>query len=619
MTAHRYWRVLINWNSFGSNASGVELGFCTAVNGASVATGGTPAASTSNGSYPVSNLFDGNTATLWNSSGGVAGEWVSYDFGSGNNQDIVEVYWTARTDGTYWTLSPTDLAVQYSDDNSTWTTGWYGIHDGWTTGQTVRFTKQTASAFTAHSYWGIVCKTGGNVNFAVSTMRTRSTIDGPNTATGGTPRASSVYGGTTYPASNAFDSDPTTFWADDSTDGVHSGVCLTYAQGSSTTCAQVDLTCRPDNTWCTQTPATFDVIYSDDGKSWGIEWSASAATWTNGATQTFTNPSATSVTAPTLDGSATAVWSGSSGTVTLTTTNGNDAIVVLIGFESYGTGVQRTVSSVTASGLTFTQRMQKLTASGDSVYFQSMECWWAPASAALSSKVITVTLSGSTDNTAVIAFGVNGAYDYTNPWDSNGGLPVANNGNVAAVPTFSTNQNSDFIFTVGGIARNVGYTSNWRTIGNAHSSGGAQWEFMDAFYERVSSAQSSVNSSITTAGGNYDTKYVDAITANNNSNNPFIPNHHPKGKKKPKSNVTNIRLRQQKDYQSVNLNLFGKLPVPSADVPWTNDISGSGTAKGAGGAHESFSASGSAVQATVENNAAGYRSIVATIVIKGTG
>lgn len=115
-----------------------------------------------------------------------------------------------------------------------------------------------------------------------------------------------------------------------------------------------------------------------------------------------------------IDGSAVNTFSGaSSGTVTLTTANTNDVIVVAVAARNNGSAA-KTVSNVTASGLTFTPR-QTYAPSDDTS--SDIEYWYAIASAALTSKVITVTMSGITAEVLLQAFGINGANVSGNTWD----------------------------------------------------------------------------------------------------------------------------------------------------------------------------------------------------------
>lgn len=57
----------------------------------------------------------------------------------------------------------------------------------------------------AHRYWRIQLRAINGPNGGLGELQMRESIGGVNVATGGTPSASSVYGGTQFPASKAFD------------------------------------------------------------------------------------------------------------------------------------------------------------------------------------------------------------------------------------------------------------------------------------------------------------------------------------------------------------------------------------------------------------------------------
>lgn len=155
---------------------------------------------------------------------------------------------------------------------------------------------------------------------------------------------------------------------------------------------------------------------------------------------------ATFSTAPTVDGSATGSFStAASGALTLTTNNPNDIIVVFVANEDLA-GAIRTVSSVTATGLTFVEKGSSVSTSASP--FSEAEVWYAAASSVQTSTVITVTLSGSTDDASIVAIGVTGA-NTGSPWDSNAGLPAhasSNSGATApSVGSVSTSNSADLV------------------------------------------------------------------------------------------------------------------------------------------------------------------------------
>ena len=212
---------------------------------------------------------------------------------------------------------------------------------------------------------------------------------------------------------------------------------------------------------------------------------------------------------PTLDGTATGQFtSTTSGTVTLSTTKTNDVIVLLVASEQ--TTLQ-TVSSVTSAHLTWTRR------GGGNIFFagqgcyNNLEVWWAPSTGILTSEVITVTMTGSIDDVAMAAFGVNGAANIASPWDT-GTLPVVTTGSPAAAPVFSTSQAHDFIFAASSSLLFSTETSSWTSLASVTNGGGARGIAVASFYETVSATQSGVTASLTGSSGLLNVRLVDAIT-----------------------------------------------------------------------------------------------------------
>jgi hypothetical protein len=196
--------------------------------------------------------------------------------------------------------------------------------------------------------------------------------------------------------------------------------------------------------------------------------------------------------APTLDGTASGQATNlTSYTITLTTTQANDIICVLIYSEGATTNPAPTITSVTASGLTFVRRAQSPGS------HTALELWWAVASSALSSAVITINLSGTYDDSAAIAFGVNGC-NLSSPWDSNAGLPMLWTDTSAGamtpgVSSVNTSQANDFLIFACGSA------AGWSSIGTvptgftgiAHriNAAGGFWASSGAAYQAVTTQQ----------------------------------------------------------------------------------------------------------------------------------
>jgi hypothetical protein len=140
MTAHRYWRINITSNGFGSIADIAELSLASSVGGANLIGSGTiTASSIYSGSYAASYAVDGNPSTSWSAASGSGfPQWLTYDFGVGNSYSIVEVKITARNDAIPNT-APSTFDLLYSDDNTIWIVSQSFTASPWSLGQTQTF------------------------------------------------------------------------------------------------------------------------------------------------------------------------------------------------------------------------------------------------------------------------------------------------------------------------------------------------------------------------------------------------------------------------------------------------------------------------------------------------
>lgn len=166
-----------------------------------------------------------------------------------------------------------------------------------------------------------------------------------------------------------------------------------------------------------------------------------------------------------LDGSATGTWSsGSSFTITATTTNPNDVIVLWI--VTYISGNSITVSSISDSQGKVVWQSSARTSYASCTHKQetTQTEWYGIASTTLTSDVITVTLGGTPTLASGEEFAVAGA-NTASPFDSNANVPVTvtcmtTSNTYPTVSGLSTSNANDFIFTVYG-----GYTSTVETAG----------------------------------------------------------------------------------------------------------------------------------------------------------
>lgn len=124
MAAHRYWRIFSRNNHGGSCTTICEVEMKTTPGGASVCTGGTPIRSSFQAGWEPTKAFDGiKTGDQgWASANAdIDGAWIGYDFGAGNDKEIVEISITSRgTGGASIQQSPRIFWFEFSDDNTTW-------------------------------------------------------------------------------------------------------------------------------------------------------------------------------------------------------------------------------------------------------------------------------------------------------------------------------------------------------------------------------------------------------------------------------------------------------------------------------------------------------------------
>jgi len=129
---YRYWRIFCHLNEGASSQTGIgELEFRTSISGSQAASGGTPMCGSFSGGFEVGNAFNGTYSTsttdgwiclgTYDSNGGYGPfhDWIGYDFGEGNEVEIVEVaIWPIH--GSGGSTAPTNIILEYSSDGSTW-------------------------------------------------------------------------------------------------------------------------------------------------------------------------------------------------------------------------------------------------------------------------------------------------------------------------------------------------------------------------------------------------------------------------------------------------------------------------------------------------------------------
>jgi hypothetical protein len=152
----------------------------------------------------------------------------------------------------------------------------------------------------------------------------------------------------------------------------------------------------------------------------------------------------------TIDGHVnnTTATNGTTSTITLTTSQANDIIVVAFCANDNSSTNVPTATGVSGASLGAFTKRASISNTGGNGY--ALEVWYATASSALSGEVITITYAHSIDCSAMVAFGVHGATQ----WDPNGALPatVKATRSTAPVTTLtSTNTNTMLLQIVGGV------------------------------------------------------------------------------------------------------------------------------------------------------------------------
>lgn len=287
MAAHRYWRIYCTADQGNGNENYCSIGTIelhTSIGGAAI-TGGTASADSTLGAFAASNAFDAGATTMWISGSGAYPHWIAYDYGAGNEKDIVEFAILGRTDNVLYAYqSPRDFQLQYSNDGSDWST-LYTITG--TPGLTIQRTFSADTRYdsgAAGEIWRIYCTAvGGGSTFALHEVEMRATAGGADQCTGGTVHASS-----TFQAQNgelAFDSGTlsTSWWA-----------CHTYSPtpgwlayhfASAVNIKEIALTAR--TSFENQAPVDF-LIQRWDGSGWvTVRTVTGSSGWTSGETRLF--------------------------------------------------------------------------------------------------------------------------------------------------------------------------------------------------------------------------------------------------------------------------------------------------------------------------------------------
>jgi hypothetical protein len=178
-------------------------------------------------------------------------------------------------------------AVQYSDDNSSWTTLFsIASQSGWGTDESRVFTYSGGYPATSKVWWRInVTANDGHFSaLSAATVQMRTAVGGADQCSGGAPGASSYYIYTSRP-DKLYDGNASTWWAANFTTG-----WMSYQFAAVKQIVEVVISARNDSN-PEQSPKNFTVQYWD-GAAWQTQWTVTNSTgWTTGETRTFADPS----------------------------------------------------------------------------------------------------------------------------------------------------------------------------------------------------------------------------------------------------------------------------------------------------------------------------------------
>lgn len=281
MAAHRYWRIV--GTDFPSYIEVRTAKMYTAygLDAVDVCTGGTAIASSTYGGYPPSNAFDTSTGSTWSTSGAGGEQWIGYDFGAGNEKDIVAF---ALHTSSY---VPTNIYLDYSDDGANWTRQSSHLNDSgkWTQGALRGFTSQKQNSGAGHAFWRWL-GTAGPANNSLNCFSDIKLLDQD-----GVNRLKDAV--TEIQTNGAYQ--PNAFWAgrmlDDDLSTEYRGpntypcwIVLRLGERVDASALVVSIGGGYD----AYVPTDASIQYSDDGENWTTAKELTGLTWlATGETKTF--------------------------------------------------------------------------------------------------------------------------------------------------------------------------------------------------------------------------------------------------------------------------------------------------------------------------------------------
>jgi hypothetical protein len=289
---YSYYRVLFSAAQSGAYISLAKVEFRDSVGGTNLASGGTPSAdSFYSAGYESDKAFDADATTVW-ASAATFPHWLKYTFPGPVTVGELAIQAVNSGYGTL-TESPKDFVLQYSPNNTDWTTVLSATgQTSWSYGQVRTYAVSQVNyppddpappALTPYSYRLLVSDANGDTSFNLASFIMRQTVGGTNIVADGTASASAVGGGSS--ASYAFDGDSTTSFVSGS--GLPQWIEYTFPDVQDV----VEVLIRPVPTAfgsLTGCPKDFLFQQSIDGGAWTTLITATGQTdWDYGVIRTY--------------------------------------------------------------------------------------------------------------------------------------------------------------------------------------------------------------------------------------------------------------------------------------------------------------------------------------------
>lgn len=225
-----------------------------------------------------------------------------------------------------------------------------------------------------------------------------------------------------------------------------------------------------------------------------------------------------------IDGTAGDQFSSTNtGTISLTTTQANDVVILEFFAQNSTGGIVRNVSTVTSAHVTWTKRKSYNWQANGGTWPCVLEIWWGVAASPLTAELITITLSGNIDDAAYQAFGVSGHPTPSSPWDANASLAGANansggSGTVTPLTVSGVNTTATAGMVVGcwggpsAIASMTLPSGSSAVRATQQNSGGVQFAYEQSFDQVFSSALSSASFTTTPSPAGFWGMIVDVLS-----------------------------------------------------------------------------------------------------------